>query len=65
MRFGHNGWGGYAFGDWNVYHSYHETDKDGNEFGSCWCVKKDLDSKVCDFIADTLEECLEWILEED
>ena len=65
MRFGRNGWGGYELGKWNIYGSYNQEDKEGNLFtGRCWCVKEDLDSKVCDFVADTLEECIEWILEQ-
>lgn len=64
MRFDRNGWGGYELGKWNIYDSYDKEDKDGNFYkGHCWCIKEDLDSEVCDYIAETLEECIEWILE--
>ena len=64
MRFGRNGYGGYYFDNWEVYSSYSERDKEGNEVrGYCWCVKSDIDNKEIDFVGETLEECIEWILE--
>ena len=63
MRFERNGWGGYELGKWNLYGSYSETDKNGEHVdGRCWCIKSDLDNKEIDFVADTMEECIEWIL---
>ena len=63
MKFDRNGWGGYYFGKYNIYSTYNQTDSEGNLFeGYCWCIKEDLDSDVCDFVAETLEECIEWVL---
>lgn len=66
MMFGTNGCGGYYLGRWNLYATYSEADKNGNSVdGYCWCVKSDLDNEEIDFVAETMEECVEWIFEQE
>lgn len=64
-KIGTNGYGGYFLGDYDLFSGYNKTDKEGNSVdGYCWYVKSDLDSEENEFVAESLEECIEWVFEQ-